>query len=450
MLSGPEHQDPAAPALAPAATPDRRRDPVGWLPYVTPDLPGIGGKLKQHLEDFAVEEIPLYDPVDEGEHVYLFVEKRNLSTSQLVHAIAKHFDVPKRAVGFAGMKDKNAVTRQVLSVHTPGKTYRDFPDLINDQVVVLSARMHTNKLRLGHLRGNRFSIKVRGVDLTSVVRARRVLGELERRGVANYFGEQRFGVRLNNHLLGLAALKSDWTAALDHLLGPDPVFPDRNAAAREHYRLGEIGNALDAFPPACRHERIALRTLEQGGNAKRAVLMVDIEQRRFWFSALQSAIFNRVLAARVEAGTWDRLLEGDVAAKRENNALFAVTPDVAASPETAQRLASKEISPSGPLWGSRMMRASGAVDAAELAELAAFGVKVEDLAAAVTFLGDSMVGARRPLRIALDAVEVEGGIDQHGHYVRLDFTLPPGAFATVVLREVMKVPVATGDDREGE
>lgn len=424
------------------------RDPVGDVPFVTADVQGIGGRLKERLEDFAVEEIPSYLPCGEGEHIYLFVEKRGLSTSQLVHAISKHFGVPRNAIGYAGMKDKNAVTRQLISVHTPGRSFRDFPDLMNDRVVVLNADMHTNKLRLGHLRGNRFSIKVRGVRMTEVVKAQRVLKTIARDGAANYVGEQRFGALLNNHLLGRAALKQDWKGALDVMLGPDPMFPQHNAEARARYAGGEFTRSLDAFPNACRHERIALHALERGDNHKRAVLSVDIDQRRFWFSALQSAVFNRVLARRVEAGSWHTLIRGDIAMKRENGAAFQVDDAVIADPGTPARLASLEISPSGPIWGTKMMRAAGEVDEMERAALADFQVEIPDLAQAVTYLGDSMVGARRPMRIPVDAAEVEGGIDEHGDFVRVGFTLPAGAYATIVLREIMKSPIASFEDRE--
>jgi tRNA pseudouridine13 synthase len=435
-----------APPGNPAITPPR--DPIGTVPFVTADVPGIGGRLKERIEDFAVEEVPAYLPCGEGEHVYLFVEKRGLTTSQLVHAISKHFGVPRNAIGYAGMKDKNAVTRQLISIHTPGRTFRDFPDLMNDRIVVLNADMHTNKLRLGHLRGNRFSIKIRGVRMTEVVKAHRVLKAIEQHGAANYVGEQRFGALLNNHLLGRAALKQDWRGALDVMLGPDPMFPNHNPEARSLYAQSEFTRSLDAFPNACRHERIALHALERGDNHKRAVLSIDIDQRRFWFSALQSAIFNRVLARRVEAASWHTLIAGDIAMKRENGAAFPVDDAVIADPATPGRLASLDISPSGPIWGTKMMRASGPVDEMERSALAEFCIEIQDLAQAVTYLGDSMIGARRAMRIPVEAAEVEGGIDEHGDFVRVGFTLPAGAYATIVLREIMKSPIASFEDRE--
>lgn len=437
MLTPPAMPPPSDPPPQPAAAP-QRDDPVNSVPYLTAELPGIGGALKQRIEDFLVEEQPLYQPRGEGEHIYLFVEKKNLSTMQMIHTLAKHFGVPKRAIGYAGMKDKHGITRQVISIHTPGRTYEDFPMIENDRISVLSAQMHSNKLRLGHLSGNRFSVKVRGVPMSAVLQARRIMQRLEREGVPNIVGEQRFGVRLNNHVLGRCYLREDYKGALDAMLGPDENFPEMNREARLRYAEGRFTEALDAFPPACRAERIALHSLETGGDARRAVQAIDIDQRRFWVTALQSAIFNRLLGRRIADGSWCCLRAGDVAMKHENGAMFAVDDAVVADAGTPDRLARFEISPTGPQWGVKMMRASGAVDDAEIAALAEHGLLPEDLSRAVTMLGDSMAGTRRSYRVPLLWPEVEGGIDEFGSYVKCSFELPPGAFATVVMREVMK------------
>ncbi len=408
---------------------------------LTTDIPPIGGRLRERVEDFLVEEIPLYNPCGEGEHIYLFVEKRELSTSDLVWMIARHFGVRTGDVGFAGMKDKRAITRQVISVHTPGKTFEDFPMMREERVAVLWADMHTNKLRLGHLKGNRFSIKVRGVSMTKVVEAGRVMKRLAQRGVPNFAGEQRFGARGNNHQLGRHYLRKDWKALLDELVGPGSGLAHVNAEARRLYAEGKITEALDAFPVACRHERVALAALERGKSPLQAVQSVAVAQRRFWVSAFQSAIFNEVLAQRMSGaadGAFDRLALGDVAYKHENGAMFAVDGPALADPETGERTSRFEISPTGPFWGDEMMRAAGVVAAREEAALARTAVTLDQLARFARAEGRSMRGGRRPLRVPLIDPQFEGGIDEHGNYVRCAFELPPGAFATVVMREVMK------------
>src|SRR5258705_7605481 len=102
--------------------------------YITPDVPPVGGRLKVRPEDFLVEELPLYQPCGQGEHIYLFVEKRGLPTMSVLGAIARHFGVRTRDIGFAGLKDKHAVTRQLVSVHVPGKRLADFRSFENPQI----------------------------------------------------------------------------------------------------------------------------------------------------------------------------------------------------------------------------------------------------------------------------------------------------------------------------
>ncbi|HBS28574.1 MAG TPA: tRNA pseudouridine(13) synthase TruD [Phycisphaerales bacterium] len=423
--------------------------------YATPDLPGIGGVIKQREEDFLVDEQPRYQPVGEGEHCYLLIEKRGLSTQEVVALLARHFRVPRRAIGFAGMKDKRAITRQVFSVHTPGSTIDDFPMLQNDRAAVLWADMHTNKLRLGHLRGNRFSVKVRGVRMTQVLGARIVLERLRTTGVPNFAGEQRFGVRLNNHTLGRFMLREDYSALLDELLAPDPRFPHLNREARAHYAAGDYRAAIMAYPRGCRYECAALNALLKGPNPQKAFEAVDAAQRRFWCSAFQSAVFNRVLMERLEGrpAPLDALVEGDLAWKHDNGAVFAVDAPTLGDPRTTERLRAGEISPSGPVWGAEMTRAAGAPGDTERRLLDEGSVTPEALELFARRMGPAMSGARRPLRVPLIDPEVEGGIDEHGEYVRCAFELPPGAFATVVMREVMKndaPPTGDGQDAHAE
>ena len=117
--------------------------------YVTADIPGTAGVIKQRPEDFLVEEIPSYDPCGSGEHIYLMVQKTGLSTLRMVQILAGHFRVRESAVGYAGLKDKHAITRQQVSIHTPGRGPQDFPSVTHPSIVVLGATLHNNKLRRG-------------------------------------------------------------------------------------------------------------------------------------------------------------------------------------------------------------------------------------------------------------------------------------------------------------
>lgn len=417
------------------------------MAFATPDLPGTGGILKQTPEDFLVEEQPLYEPCGEGEHLYLFIEKKSATTHDLIRRVAKAFRVKRGSVGHAGLKDKHAVTRQHLSVHLPGTTKADDAAALErfknyPHAEVLWVDRHTNKLRPGHHGGNRFGLTVRGVAPTAVIRARPVLERLATHGFPNYYGEQRFGYRHNAHRLGRHLLRNEPQAFLDALLG-DPHADEHESAhtARAAYEVGDLHTALDHMPKSLRAERQALDALRQGRSVAQAARAVDRTQRDLLVSATQSAVFNAVVDARVRAGTLDRLLPGDLAWKHDNRSVFAVDPAVA-DEENAPggRVAQNAVSPSGPQWGPGMTEPAGDVLDAERAALAGLDLTEADFAPRDDLRTG---GRRRPLREHLEHPELSGGVDERGAYLKVAFTLPRGSFATMVMREVIK-PEAAG------
>ncbi|MEM7576190.1 MAG: tRNA pseudouridine(13) synthase TruD [Planctomycetota bacterium] len=419
-------------------------DPTQQLAYLTPHLPGVGGMLKQTPEDFLVEEQPLYEPSGEGEHLYLFVEKRELTTHDLIKRVARDFRVSKRDIGHAGLKDKHAVTRQHLSVWLPIANPEEEAKAIerighHPKLQVHWAERHGNKLRRGHHGGNRFVLKLRGVEATAVVRAKPIFEQIDKHGVPNYIGEQRFGYRGNSATLGALLLRSEYDAFLQELLGT-PGDNDRPelAEGRERFRNQDYLGALELWPKPLPYDRQALDALRQGKSAEEAVKSIAKSQRDFLVSALQSAVFNTILDARVKAGTWNRLLPGDVAWKHDNRAKFTVDDQAAADADNAPggRVEAFEVSPSSPLWGTEVMPAEGEVFAADCVALAEHGLD-EALLETPHPLA-SVRGDRRSTRIAVKDLDYSGGVDEQGAYLRCVFELPRGAYATMVLREVMK------------
>ncbi len=405
--------------------------------YLTQELPGIGGQIKQTPEDFRVEEIPLYGPSDEGEHTMFEVEKVGLSTFEIVRQIAHALGIAARDVGYAGLKDAQAVTRQHLTLlHVPPEEVLalDVPG-----VRVLWARRHRNKLKIGHLAGNRFTLRVRGVSEHAVPACQAILAVLARRGVPNAYGPQRFGTRGDSHLLGRALVANDAQAFVRAYLGnPHAAEQEMVAQARRQFERGEWSKALSLFPESMADERRVLGTLMRtGGDARRAVASLSKRMRLFLISAYQSALFNRVLEARLDS--LDRVFEGDLAMKHPGRAVFHVVDQ-----DTEQlRVQLFEISPSGPIFGVKMIQPTGWPGQVEQATLDEEGLGLESFRLAGGLRVD---GARRALRFSLGEPEVwfdEG--------LRLRFELPKGCYATAVLGEVMKTDLgsAAGLDEDG-
>jgi tRNA pseudouridine13 synthase len=399
------------------------------LPYLTPDFPGVGGVIKQRAEDFFVQEIPLYEPAGEGEHVYCEIQKVGITTFQAIHRFADILNINPREIGYAGMKDAHAITRQIFSLQgtTPEAVMAaKFPDM-----TVQWAQRHGNKLRLGHLSGNRFAIKIREVTPTDVVKLQPVIDTLQRRGMPNFFGEQRFGRRNNNDLLGAALIRGDNESVLKLLLGtPDPDFDDgRTTEARRAFDRRDNTEALRLFPRTAGMERRVLARLMKTHRPAAAVHAIDDKLRRLWVSALQSRVFNDVVSQRIQ--TIDKLMDGDLAYKHDNGACFQVERAADEQP----RCDAFEISPTGPLVGYRMSLPQGEPLHMEQEALA----KIELSADQFRQSGKLRTkGARRPIRVKPTEINLAAGVDEHGSHITVAFTLPAGAFATVLLRELMK------------
>ncbi len=407
------------------------RDPLPQR-YLT-DEPGVGGQIKQRPEDFLVDEQPLYDLEGAGEHLYLGVEATNVSHLELMSCLRRHFGVKESAIGYAGMKDKVGVTRQMVSLHLP----QDPPAVVlpHERIRVLWTDRHRHKLRRGHLRGNRFSIRIREVDPLKAPSVGRILRKLEETGVPTYFGAQRFGYRRNNHIVGLHLLRQDWKALIDEVLGTGGTpYPAYQQERRVQFDAGEYERALTPWTTADRAERMILRALCRGASPKEACYATGRTTWSFWISAVQSAIFNRVLDERIALGTFGTCLPGDRAWKHDRRRTFRVTDEELESGELAARASRFEISPSGPLWGRKMDRAEGKIDELERAAAEQFGIGPELLQEG----RDAPEGGRRPLRETIRDPEVDSGIDEHGGYIRVAFDLPRGIYATIVLRELMK------------
>jgi tRNA pseudouridine13 synthase len=231
------------------------------LPYAC-GKPPLQGVLRSTPQDFQVEEILGYDADGAGEHALLWVEKCGANTDWVARELARFAGVPPVAVGYAGLKDRHAVTRQTFSVQLAGKPDPDWSAFPHAEVKVLAATRHSRKLKRGALRGNRFVLVLRQVHGDRAA-AEQVLRQIAERGVPNYFGEQRFG--------------------------------------------REGGNVAQA------------RAMFDGRRVER-------DKRSFLLSAARSQLFNNVLAARVEQGCWSTPLDGEIWSLAGSRSWFGPEP----------------------------------------------------------------------------------------------------------------------------
>ncbi len=318
-------------------------------------------RIRTMPEDFEVEERLLYALDGSGAHVYLQIEKRLCNTDEVARSLARAAGVPRRDVGYAGRKDRVALTRQWFSV--PAHAAAGLEDWRHDGARIVARESSGEKLRVGQLAGNRFRLVVREVDEQTGAQAGERLSRLCRRGMANRFGGQRFGRDGKNVERGARILRSQ-----------------------------------------------RLR-----GGRRTAWLMV---------SALQSAVFNRVLELR--SSPLDVLELGDVAITHATGEVFLVveTPDPG-------RLERFELSPTGPIFGTKMQLPRGETAEVERRAMAEFSLG--DPRRLALPRGLKLFGDRRPLRVQprdAECVWRDGSLE-------LTFELPAGSYATVLLEELL-------------
>jgi tRNA pseudouridine13 synthase len=400
------------------------------LPRQLSDFEPVPGLIKADYTDFVVEEIPLYPADGVGTHTYFLVEKAGLSTFQAVHDIARMLGVRRHEIGFAGLKDSRAVARQWMSVeHIEPER---LASLHIPRLRVLAVTRHRNKLRLGHLKGNTFLIKVRQTATSQLAELQDRLAELARCGVPNYFGPQRAGYHGDTWAIGRAIVRGQAGEAVDLLLG-HPTQADHGPVrrARELYERGKYLQAAGAWPPIFRIERRVLKVMaRRQGDRAASLAAIDKSTRTFYVSAYQSHLFNRVVATRLPSGL-GQLWDGDLAWLHRSGAVFHVEQAALEQP----RADDFEISPTGPLFGHRMTQPGGLAG-----DLEADVLQAENLPAGAFYSGLGRAsGSRRPLRFRPDDPKLSLGADQHGPYLELRFTLPRGCYATALLRELFRV-----------
>ncbi|WP_372376482.1 tRNA pseudouridine(13) synthase TruD [Xanthomonas axonopodis pv. cajani] len=337
----------------------------------------LSAAMRSTPDDFQVDELPAFEPSGEGEHLLLTVRKRGQNTAYIAKTLARWAGIADMGVSYAGLKDRHAVTTQRFSVHLPKRIAPDIAALDDTQMQVVESSWHNRKLQRGALHGNRFVLTLRQVQGEREAIEQR-LQAIAARGIPNWFGEQRFGRDGGNVAAALAMFGH--VQADDGTLLPAPT------------------------------SRRRLRN----------------DQRSMLLSAARSALFNRVLGARVAQGSWDRALEGEAWMLDGSRSVFGPEPW---SQALAERLARFDIHPSGPLWGAGQLRSAdqaAAVEQGALSDPPSIALR-QGLEAA------GLKQERRVLRLRPHGLEYQWLEPQT---LRLAFALPPGCYATVVLWEL--------------
>lgn len=325
--------------------------------------PAGRGRIRAAPEDFIVREWLGFEPDGEGEHWLLTVRKRGANTHWVAKQLGRLAQIHPRDIGFAGLKDRNAVTEQAFTLPVRSAMTSEWVGVVGDGFEVIKAVRHRRKLKRGALRANDFEIVVRDFNGDTQALAQR-LAAIAEQGVPNYFGPQRFGIN------------------------------GGNVERAQQWFSGQIEI----------HDRI---------------------ERGFALSAARSAIFNAVLAERVQQGTWNHLRSGDIANLDGSNSIFAVEVLDEVLTGRCDRL---DIHPTGPLWGRNSPASQGETAILEQQ----LGAKYEILSVGLGRGG--LDQERRALRMRVNQLSWT----QEGAELRLNFRLPRGTFATAVLHELLE------------
>jgi len=406
--------------------------------------PGVGGVIKIQPEDFVVEEVSETPPLEEGgPFTAWMLRSRDWETNRLVRAISRQLGISRRRVKFAGTKDKRAVSTRLFVIEAPQASTQGFS---LQGVEILQSYPTAKTIEIGDLRANRFEIVLRRLAVSEEQAAERVEGiaaDLATTGgFPNFFGVQRFGVgRPITHRVGKAILRGQFREAVRLYVGtPLPGESGPSFQARSHYdETEDPRETLRLFPDSQSFEKAILNHLVQHpGDFVGALLSLPKNLQMMFIHAYQGYLFNRALSRRVKEGLpLNRPVVGDFVLPVGFDGIPISRRLIPVESHNLEKIAAQvregRAAVSGMLPGSQIPTALGRMGEIERAVLENEGVQARDF-----LVPDaprlSSKGLRRPLLVAPRNFEatVEGGA------LRFRFELPPGAYATSLLREYMK------------
>lgn len=358
-----------------------------YLPHSSIDF-----HFRQSARDFVVDEIPLYPFSGEGEHLVLHVRKKNLTTWQMIDIFSNHLGIKGRDFGYAGLKDKNAQTKQYISL--PRKYEPLLENFDHESIKILSRTYHNNKIRVGHLKGNRFFIRLKKVTPVAARKIDEALKTIKHSGMPNYFGFQRFGLDGENYKKGEAILAK--------------TFKERNRKLAQFYVNAYQSYLFNAWLS----RRIEMSKIVSDFSIDEAAGVLGIPAEEIQSMKKQLHPF--------------KLLHGDVMMHYPYGKIFHFEEG-----NEPERFEKKDISVTGLLSGKRATRAVAEAQTVEQE---------------FDTIREGIDGARRYGWVFPE--ECEGEYKEEEAWYELHFTLPKGSYATVLIEEIAKRPIQSDEDQE--
>ncbi len=411
---------------------------IGIEVFVT-KAKGIGGKIKKEPEDFIVEEVSIYPPPSNGRYVIARVKARNWEMNRLIEKLAHNLKISPNSIGYAGIKDKRAITTQLMSFPVSTEKLRNLsiPDVEIDILYKSSRPVYSGKLI-----GNRFHIVIRDVE-AGEKEVKEIMREIEELAfMPNFFGIQRFGIaRPITHLVGKYILKNDFErAVMTYVAHPLKGEDEESYEARKFLEeTKDFEEALKIYPKKLVFERRIIEHLASHPNEwKEALLKLPRNLVRIFLHAYQSYLFNKILSERIRRGLpINEAIEGDIVILWEKEMVIQSDEGIKVSKSNIEKInrqiKKEKCFPSAAIYGYDLLKAGGEMGEIEEEIANREGINEEEFK--MPHMPEFACRGMRRI-IAVPLKNIKWRFD--GKNLYLSFFLPKGCYATSLLREIMK------------
>ncbi|RLF47479.1 MAG: tRNA pseudouridine(13) synthase TruD [Thermoplasmata archaeon] len=403
---------------------------------------GIGGKIKKEPEDFIVEEVPIYPQPSNGRYVIARVTSRNWETNRLIEKLAHNLKISSNSIGYAGIKDKRAVTTQLMSFPVDIEKLKNIsiPDVEIEILYKSSKPVYSGKLI-----GNRFHIVIRDVE-GSKEDVERIMKEIENlKLIPNFFGVQRFGIaRPITHIVGKYILKNDMEkAVMTYIANPIKGEDEESYKARKFLEeTRDFEEALKIYPRKLVFERRIIEYLcSHPGEWKNALLRLPKNLVRIFLHAYQSYLFNKILSCRIKKNLpIDEALEGDIIIIWDKEMVVQSYEGIKVNKNNIDKI-NRQIKkhrcfPSAAIVGYDLLKAEGIMGDIEKKVMEKEGITEDEFK--IPHMPELACRGMRRI-ISVPVKHLKWQFD--GKNLHLQFFLPKGCYATSLLREIMKADI---------